>query len=583
MTDQGKFSQIAMAAAQALSAEPTVDVELYLPRSNADGPVLYRKSGVGLTRPDFEKLQSSGVQHVFVRSKDLGRCEAVLEAKLGDLLNSAKIQTDEKTRIVHQVGTSVARDLTKGPISADDLQRAANFVDNVIGFVLDDPIVAGHMLQMAAHERSTASHMFVVSTLAVILGAEVFGEDYEMLASIGLAGMMHDIGKLCVDQKILNKPTALTAEEASLIQQHPIESVRLIGDHPQASPAIRKMIVQHHEWVNGGGYPIGLTGEDLHPGSQVLSIVDSFHAMIGRRPYRAPMAPPDAVRVLNTQAGRQFDPKTLSHWTDLFKRCWLQDGQRLLIDTDSGSEEVTSRHEHRPVAEGHSKLKRRSKRFDCSGEVAVKCIHAGNLNLTVGQGEFTAPVQDVSRGGLCMFSPDPMYRGEVVHVQIEQGGHQLWVRGVVVWCRQHDLNVYRVGLKFVERITEDEAREQIQITASETPNGSQATGPPPAGECNGKGQSKPRQLTELSSADALIKLTAIMAVRPLPQYGEETAITLLGSADCRVRLKAIEVLKAAGTDTAWEALLRLRADPDPEVRDRAVEEARSFRAPAAGA
>ncbi len=574
MTDQGKFSRIAMAAARALSTDATADVEVYLPTSQNDAPVLYRKSGVGLTRPDFDKLHSSGVQCIYVRSKDLKRCEVVLESKLGELLTSNEIRTDEKTRIVHQVGTSVARDLTKGPIPADDMHRAANLVDNVIGFVLDDPIVASHMLQMAAHERTTASHMFVVSTLAIILGAEFFGEDYDMLASLGLAGMMHDIGKLGIDSRILNKPTALTAEEALLIQQHPIESVRLLGDDPQASPAIRQMVVQHHEWINGGGYPIGLSGPDVHPGTRVLSIVDCFHAMIGRRPYRPAMEPPDAVRVLNTQAGRQFDPQILGHWNELFERFWSQNGQRILPSAGDGCEEVASRHEHRPVAERRSERKRRSKRFDVGGEITVKCVCAGSLNVTLCPEEFTAPVLDVSRSGLCIFSSDPMYRGEVVHVQMEQGGQQLWVRGVVVWCRQHDLNVYRVGVQFLQRISEGEAHEHTQVASFDSTNGLQPKALPQAGERSQRDDTEPRQLTELSAEDALAKLTAITAVRPMLPSGEKTAIALLASSDRRVRLKAIDVLKAAGTDTAQGALLRLGADPDPEVRDRAVGEGR---------
>ena len=92
MTEQGKYARLATAAARALSSDPNSDVEIYLPTSQAEGPVLYRKSGVGLTRPDFDKLDESGVPYVFVRSKDLGRCEVALESRLADLLSSDEIQ-----------------------------------------------------------------------------------------------------------------------------------------------------------------------------------------------------------------------------------------------------------------------------------------------------------------------------------------------------------------------------------------------------------------------------------------------------------------------------------------------------------
>ena len=577
MTEQLKFSRIAMAAARALSSEPNADVELYLPTSQADGPVLYRKAGVGLTKPDFKTLESSGVQYVYVRSKDLRRCEALLEARLGDLLKSRDTNTAEKTRIVHQVGTAVARDLIEDPTAPSGVGRAATVVDNVIGFVLENPLVARNMLQMAAHERSTASHMFLVSALAIILGSEVFGEDYNMLNSLGLAGMMHDLGKLGIDPRILNKATALTAEEALLIQQHPVESVRLLGNDAHASPAVRQMIVQHHEWVNGGGYPIGLFGEDLHPGSRVLSIVDAFHAMIGRRPYRTPMTPPDAVRVLNTQSGRQFDPKVLGAWSDLFERSWSADSKQPQLALDQSSEDAGSRHEHRPVPERSTTRKRRSRRFDCAGDVRVKCFYAGSLNVNTTAEEFVAPIRDVSRSGICMFSPDPMYRGEVIHVQIEQGDMRVWVRGVVVWCRQHDLNIYRVGVQFVQRISDEEAHEHLQVVAAHPLDASETESVPKTNMQDRKRESRPRRLDELNPDDALLKLTAVSAVRPMLPQGEQTAISLLSSPDRRVRLKAVEVLTAAGSEAAWEALLSLRRDSDPEVRERAAEASRSFK------
>lgn len=136
---------------------------IYLPQASEQTPVLYRRAGDGLSQPDFERMRNNGVPFLCVRSGDLSKCETILEAKLIDLLGSSDIRPTEKAKIVHQVGTSVARGLIHGPANADGLARASHVVDNVIGCVLNDPRIASHMLQMADHERSTASHMFVVS------------------------------------------------------------------------------------------------------------------------------------------------------------------------------------------------------------------------------------------------------------------------------------------------------------------------------------------------------------------------------------------------------------------------------------
>lgn len=472
MTEQAEYAQVTFAAAKALVDEDSVDFALYLPQASEQTPVLYRRAGDGLSQPDFERMRNNGVPFLCVRSGDLSKCETILEAKLIDLLGSSDIRPTEKAKIVHQVGTSVARGLIHGPANADGLARASHVVDNVIGCVLNDPRIASHMLQMADHERSTASHMFVVSALAIMLGAEIFGPEREMLTGLGLAGMMHDIGKLGINPEVLNKPTPLTFEEMQLIQQHPIESVRLLGDDPHVTPGVRQMILQHHEWVNGRGYPLGVSGDELLPGSRVLSIVDSFHAMIGRRAYRKPFTPHQANRALIAQAGRQFDRDLLVCWRELFERCWSQAPQALPVDPVTGSDEVSSRHEHRPTPPTRGVFGPRSQRFTCDRDVRIKCVYAGRLNdATCAPDEFLTSIHDVSRGGLCIYSGYPMYRGEVVHLQIEQGKQPVWVRGVVAWCRQHEANVYKTGLRFVERIPEHEVHEELAIEGITTPKG----------------------------------------------------------------------------------------------------------------
>jgi hypothetical protein len=117
----------------------------------------------------------------------------------------------------------------------------------------------------------------------------------------------------------------------------------------------------------------------------------------------------------------------------------------------------------------------------------------------------------------------------------------------------------------------------MEVASFDPPTGCPITSSPRTHELNEKAHSEPNQLVELSVEDALVKLTAINAVRPILHSGEQTAVALLGSSDRRVRLKAIEVLKASGTNMAREALHHLRSDPDPEVRDRATEEAKTLR------
>lgn len=464
MDKKPEFFRIAITAAKAMAEDSSTSVAVFLPGAKGAEPVLYRDGEASATAPDFDRLHDHGVPFVYVQASDYRKCESFLESKLTELLHQENVPSAEKVRIVHQVGASVARDLTKGPVTSAGMNRATKLIDNVIACVLKDPVVAGHMLHMASHERTTASHMFVVSALAVVLGAEAFGADHEILADLGLAGMMHDLGKLGIDADILNKATPLTPEEMLLIHQHPIESVRLLGDDPKVTPVVRQMILQHHEWIDGRGYPVGASGSDILPGSRILSIVDSFHAMIGRRSYRDPLTPHEANRALLAQSGRQFDPELLICWTTLFDRCWARAETGMPMPPTEEVEELSTRHEHRAVQPPRRFYGSRARRFCCDGRVTIRCVYAGRLpDATPAPDSFAAEVHDISRSGLCVYTHYPMYRGEMLNVQMQHGAETIWVRGNVAWCRKHDSGRYRSGLRFIKRLSPDEIDESVDL------------------------------------------------------------------------------------------------------------------------
>ncbi len=573
------YTRIDITAAEELISDGANKYAVYLPRASDNQPVLYRDADVGLSQPDFERLRSSGIFFLYMLDKDLEQCTSVLEAKLAGLLASPHVPPEEKARLVHQVGTSVARDLTHGPIGSDELDRATHIVDNVIGAVLNDQAVAANMLMMAGHERSTASHMFVVSALAIMLGAEVFGSDYEILKGLGMAGMMHDLGKLGISQEILNSPTPLSPPQLQLIHQHPIESVRLLGDDPNVSPAARQMILQHHERMDGKGYPLGTSGNELLPGSRILSIVDSFHAMIGHRAYRRPLTPKDASRTLNTQAGRQFDSDMLACWNDLFERCWVQGEPMPLKLPVFESDEASSRHEHSPPGKLRNVFGARPKRYDCGARVMVKCIYAGRLHdTTCAPDEFVASVHDVSHGGLCIYSSHPMYRGEVVHVQVNKGAETTWIRGTVAWCRQHDDAIYKTGLKFLQHISESEARTRVDLLETDgTTDHHEEHGHTTHSKPRGKRVNGHRPSSGPDPNVALSELDRIASLRTISPNDEKTAVQLAGSTEPKVRHRSIEVLAKIGTKVPRMTLMNLLKDGDPEVRERAVDAAGALR------
>ena len=450
---------ISLATAELLLATECAELAFYLLGSGGNGPVLYSDTNTRLSREDLQRLKDSGVSHLFARTCD----SYSFETHIDIVLSNSAIPADEKVKLVFGVGTSIARDLVSCRGGTNEIDRSAKLLDSVIRSVLLDPEITVNMLKMVNHERSMASHMFVVSALCVVFGAELFGADMGMLRTLGMAGMMHDLGKLTIDPKILDKRETLNSAETQLVHQHPIESVRLLADDPHITPAVRQAILQHHEWIDGRGYPLGLRGDEISAVSRMLTIVDSFHVMIGQRTDRTALTPKEVGLAMKLCSEHQFDAKALGVWDSIIQEHAHELEIAWKEDSDNGGT-LSSRNEHCAARRARSSHGPRQTRFQCEPTISVKCVYAGRLDdATCAPDEFFATLFDISRGGMCFFSSYPMYRGEVVHIMILEDSTTKWIRSSVAWCKQYEETNYKVGLNFEQRITEREARSSASV------------------------------------------------------------------------------------------------------------------------
>jgi HD-GYP domain-containing protein (c-di-GMP phosphodiesterase class II) len=146
-----------------------------------------------------------------------------------------------------------------------------------------------------------------VADCAVAIG-RALGWDEEMLGMLRIAGMLHDVGKVTVPDRILCKPGRLTREEFEVIKGHSVAGAELVS-RVEGLETIVPWIRHSHESYDGAGYPDGLRGEAIPLASRILLVADAFDAMTSTRPYRG-AAPVDHAREeLARNAGTQFDPR----------------------------------------------------------------------------------------------------------------------------------------------------------------------------------------------------------------------------------------------------------------------------------
>jgi two-component system cell cycle response regulator len=164
-----------------------------------------------------------------------------------------------------------------------------------------------HMLR--GKEGGTLAHSAEVAALCVEVGREL-GLEGERLAELRIAGQLHDIGKVAVPDAILQKPGPLDEDELRLAQMHPVTGAELARAWGLERPA--RFVLEHHEHIDGSGYPAGLTGDEITLEARILHTVDAFASMTRDRPYRAAMSVEDALDELRRFSGKHFDPESVA-------------------------------------------------------------------------------------------------------------------------------------------------------------------------------------------------------------------------------------------------------------------------------
>ena len=167
------------------------------------------------------------------------------------------------------------------------------------------------LLQLKEFDQYTTAHSLNVSVLSMAL-AESLGYGAKQVRAVGVAGLLHDIGKVSIPIEVLTKPGKLTDEERRLMNQHPVEGARIIlqsGDEMELAAVVA---YEHHIMLNGGGYPKLHYKRPCGVVSRLVHVCDVYDALCTRRPYREAWTSEKAVSYLESLAGQEFDPDIIA-------------------------------------------------------------------------------------------------------------------------------------------------------------------------------------------------------------------------------------------------------------------------------
>ena len=219
---------------------------------------------------------------------------------------------NERTAELTRANRKLTQQIKERKAAEKKLQHSYQDLQNAMSNVIQAMSVT-----VEKRDPYTASHQKRATDLAISIAAEM-GLSEDEIKGIEMAGLIHDIGKISIPADILSKPGQLNTVEYELIRRHPHVAYEILKEIDLPWP-VDKIVLQHHERMDGSGYPFGLTGEETIQGARILAVADVVETMASHRPYRAGLGLDKAISEIKENRGDLFDPMAVDACLSLFE------------------------------------------------------------------------------------------------------------------------------------------------------------------------------------------------------------------------------------------------------------------------
>lgn len=261
------------------------------------------KEGTILTSSYINRLKAYGYTSIYLN-----------DPLTYDISIEEFVPRDLKTNLlagVRKVFTEVRKSSRLDSIMADKTVYAlVDLFKDVLDAVSGDTLFELHMGSILNKDSGLLEHSFNVALFSTII-ASASGLNATKIKDIGIGALLHDIGKIVIPESILNKAGPLSPEEWVEIKKHPLVGYDIIRKQSAFSVLSAHCALQHHERLDGTGYPRSLKGDEIHLVGKITGIADVFEAMTAPRPYKKPILPGDVMEYLFTHSQDWFDPELI--------------------------------------------------------------------------------------------------------------------------------------------------------------------------------------------------------------------------------------------------------------------------------
>lgn len=251
----------------------------------------------------IEYLQDKGVNGVYIQEGEADPedfKEVQIPQYTREVIEKNRVEDRAKVKLSESVRKRVGEGIQYLYNNTEDdsfAESTQNITNELMNAIFENDAVAVDIGMLKVSDEYTFKHSVDVATMAMVIGKKC-GLNEEELRQLGIAGLLHDVGKSKIPKEVLNKPGRLTDEEFALMKQHSLFGFQILKEKNTFPDAIMRGVLQHHEKINGKGYPLGVEEDKIHHFAKIIAVADVYDALVTERPYKSAFSKRDAVEMI---------------------------------------------------------------------------------------------------------------------------------------------------------------------------------------------------------------------------------------------------------------------------------------------
>lgn len=428
-----------------------IDIDLYIRYAGQNEPELYHLGdGFTFTQQRHDRLADQGIRVLYTPIKNHVRYRQIASRQLNAAFNDPDLGRTQRAQLVRETCSHMINDVMRVPNSRDALNTVVEVGDTFSKWSQQNEHEFLHLLDMTDHDYYTATHMVNVGIACGLLARRALPNDHAAFHNAVVGGLLHDIGKRNIPDELLNKEGPLDDHDWALIKAHPTDGAQQLLKHNDIPQPVIEIVRDHHEKLDGTGYPNGRTADQISTHARICAIVDVFDSIASARPYRDAIPRARVIEILEEGRNSHFDPKLLDLWLGIV--------ETLAPDAPTTKGTITPSIDDliaRPKADNrHNAANRRHhERHSTTAPGHITIVQPSPNNNRAPGFTATGNAIDISRSGIAFDSPVPFARGDLVTISVRLP-NDAWLQqhAVVRHTRRNpDTDRFHIGLQFIEQ------------------------------------------------------------------------------------------------------------------------------------